>query len=70
MIAPPPGWIARPMSWDNWSPLMKERLTWALGAYAVLLLLAVFTLQGPFRLAVCIFLAGLVVKTWIASQRG
>jgi hypothetical protein len=49
---------------------MKERLAWALGAYAVLLLLAVFTLQGPFRLAVCIFLAGLVVKTWIAYQRG
>ncbi len=35
--------------------------------YAVLALLATFTLEGVFRIGVWIFLAGLAVKTWIAQ---
>ena len=48
---------------------MKKRLPWAVAAYAVLLLLATFTLEGKFRLAVWALLAGLAVKTWIAAFR-
>jgi hypothetical protein len=45
---------------------MKPRLVAAMSCYAVLALLAAFTLSGVFRLAVWVFLAGLAVKTWIA----
>ena len=41
----------------------------ALGCYAALAALAAVTLDGPFRLAVWIFLAGLAVKTWLARLR-
>lgn len=41
----------------------------ALACYAALAALAGFTLDGPFRLAVWIFLAGLAVKTWLAALR-
>jgi hypothetical protein len=40
----------------------------ALVTFAALALLAAVTLDGLFRVAVWIFLAGLAVKTWIASR--
>jgi hypothetical protein len=43
-----------------------QRLAAAMGAYAAIALLAAFTLDGKFRLAVWIFLGGLAIKTWIA----
>ncbi len=46
------------------------RLYWAMGAYAVLALLAAFTLDGLFRIAVLIFLGGLAAKTLIAHKAG
>jgi hypothetical protein len=49
---------------------MKNRYAAAMGAYAALAALAGFTLDGIFRLAVWIFLAGLAVKTWIARRAG
>ena len=49
---------------------MTSRLRWALGAYAVLLLLVTLTLDGTLRLATLIFLGGLVVKTLIAYKAG
>lgn len=39
-----------------------------MACYAVLALLAGFTLQGPLRIVVWIVLAGLAVKTWTASR--
>lgn len=48
---------------------MKQRLPWAIAAYLVLVLLSVFTLEGSFRLAMLVFLAGLMIKTWIATKR-
>lgn len=48
---------------------MKPRLRWALLSYAALALLAGLTLDGLFRAAVWIFVAGLGVKTWIAAAR-
>jgi len=60
--------------------LMHKRLPFALGCYAALALLAWFTLgsaglyvAGRFvelRLAVCIFLGGLTLKTLIAYKAG
>jgi len=49
---------------------MSQRLLLALSAYAVLALLAAFTLDGALRLAVWILMAGLAVKTWIAYKAG
>lgn len=49
---------------------MTTRLLRALGAFTVLLLLAAFTLDGALRLATCIFLGGLLVKTLIAHKAG
>ncbi|HZT29820.1 MAG TPA: hypothetical protein VFA33_08055 [Bryobacteraceae bacterium] len=49
---------------------MTTRLLWALGAYALLLLLATFTLEGGLRLATCIFLGGLALRTLIAYKAG
>ena len=40
----------------------------ALVTLGALALLAAVTLDGLFRVAVWIFLAGLAVKTWIASR--
>lgn len=40
-----------------------------MGCYAVLGLLAAFTLDGVVRLATGIFLAGLAVKTWIVRLK-
>jgi hypothetical protein len=47
---------------------MQKKLGWAMGAYAVLALSATFTLEGKFRLAVWILLAGLALKTYIAYK--
>jgi diacylglycerol kinase len=47
---------------------MKLRLIAALASYAMLALLAALTLQGKFRIAVWILLAGLACKTWIAAK--
>jgi hypothetical protein len=45
------------------------RFYMAMSAYAVLALLATFTLVGPFRLAVWILLGGLAFKTWLVTLR-
>ncbi len=42
----------------------------AMGAYAMLALLSVFTLDGVLRVAVLILMAGLAAKTWIAYKAG
>jgi hypothetical protein len=44
---------------------MKQRFYMAMGAFAVLGVLAGFTLDGKMRLAVLIFLAGLALRTAI-----
>ena len=49
---------------------MTTRLIWALSAYAVLGLLATFTLDGVIRSAVWILLLGLTAKTLIAYKAG
>jgi len=47
---------------------MKQRFQLAMAAYAVLAVLAGATLDGKFRLAVWIFLAGLAARTAIAFK--
>jgi hypothetical protein len=47
---------------------MQKRFYRAMAAYVVLALSAAFTLDGKFRIAVWIFLAGLAVKTCIAYK--
>jgi hypothetical protein len=49
---------------------MHQRFYTALGGFAMLAVLAVFTLDGLLRSAVLILLAGLAVKTWIAHKAG
>ena len=49
---------------------MTTRFFWALGTYAVLALLAAFTLDGTLRTAVWILLGGLTLKTCIAYKAG
>ena len=44
---------------------MKQRFQMAMTAFAVLALLAGFTLDGKIRLATLIFLAGLALRTAI-----
>ncbi len=48
---------------------MKNRFWAAMVCYAALALMAGLQLDGPFRLAVWVFLAGLALKTWIAVYR-
>jgi hypothetical protein len=60
----PPGYAGR---MDGAGPQSRSRLWAALAAYAAIAVLAAFTLQGKFRIAVWIFMAGLAVKTWLAS---
>ncbi len=48
---------------------MKKRLVAPMACYALLALAAALTLDGMARSAVWIFLAGLVVKTWIAARQ-
>ena len=47
---------------------MQTRFYRAMTAYAVLALLATFTLDGKFRIGVWIFLVGLALKTCIAYK--
>lgn len=47
---------------------MKPRLMIAMACYTVLAVLAATTLDGVFRAAVGVLLAGLALKTWIASK--
>jgi hypothetical protein len=47
---------------------MNTRLYWALGSYATLALAAAFTLDGVFRYAIWILMAGLALKTYIAHK--
>ena len=57
---------------DEPDPRTKEpglKFHTALACYAAIALLAGFTLDGNFRLVVWIFLAGLVVRTWIATLK-
>jgi hypothetical protein len=49
---------------------MNTRFLLAMGAYAVLALLAALTLDGLMRNAVWILLGGLAVKTYIAQKAG
>jgi hypothetical protein len=49
---------------------MNKRLISAMAAYAVLAVLASFTLEGILRVAVWILMAGLAAKTWIAYKAG
>ena len=49
---------------------MNNRFLWAMGAYAVLALLAALTLDGLMRYAVWILLGGLAAKTYIAKKAG
>lgn len=49
---------------------MNMRLFWAMASYAVLALLAAFTLDGTLRYAVWILMGGLAVKTYIAHRAG
>ncbi|HZU28523.1 MAG TPA: hypothetical protein VFA04_23565 [Bryobacteraceae bacterium] len=54
---------------DVSQPRSRGRLWTALGFYALIAVLAAFTLEGKFRLVVWIFMAGLAVKTWLASMQ-
>jgi len=47
---------------------MPNKVLIAFGAYAVLALLAAFTLEGQLRLALLVLLVGLAAKTWIGSR--
>ncbi|HEY1239811.1 MAG TPA: hypothetical protein VGF16_04600 [Bryobacteraceae bacterium] len=49
---------------------MNTRLVSAMSAYAILALLAAFTLEGAFRYFIWILMAGLALKTWIAYKAG
>ncbi len=46
------------------------RLYCAMGAYAVLAILTVSTLDGLLRIGVCILLGGLAIKTLIVYKAG
>lgn len=48
---------------------MTTRFYLAMSAYAIFALLAAVTLEGPFRLAVWVFLGGLAFKTWLVTLR-
>ncbi len=49
---------------------MNTRLSWAMGSYLALALLAAFTLDGTLRYAIWILMAGLALKTYIAHKAG
>jgi len=46
----------------------RQRLRAAFASYALLALLSGLTLDGKLRVFLLLFLAGLAVKTWIASK--
>ena len=47
---------------------MNMRLFWAMLSYAILALLAAFTLEGTFRYFIWILMAGLAIKTYAAYR--
>jgi hypothetical protein len=49
---------------------MNKRLASAIGAYGVLIALAVFLLHGKLLYAVLILFGGLIAKTLIAARAG
>ncbi len=49
--------------------MSQTRFFIATGIYAVLAILAAVTLDGAIRLATWVFLAGLAVKTYLATLR-
>ncbi len=56
--------------WYFISSLMNKRLAAAMGAYAVLIALAVYLLHGKLLYAVLILFGGLIAKTLIATKAG
>ena len=48
---------------------MDRRFKIAMSTYAVLAILAGFTLTGTIRVATLIFLAGIALKTWLVVLR-
>jgi hypothetical protein len=50
---------------------MEKKFIAAMAAYAVIALLAAFTLDGgKLRNAVWVLMAGLAVKTWVSKRAG
>ncbi len=49
---------------------MRSKLPWAIAAYALLALIAAFTIGGTPRIAIWILLGGLALKTVIADRAG
>ncbi len=49
---------------------MRKKLFFAMATYAALAVMAAFTLDGVFRVAVWILMAGLALKTLIAYKAG
>ena len=47
---------------------MQKRLLAAMSTYAILAVLAAFTLDGKLRYAIWVLMAGLAVKTYIAYR--
>jgi len=47
---------------------MQKRLLAAMSTYAILAVLATFTLDGKLRYAIWVLMAGLAVKTYIAYR--
>lgn len=50
--------------------MIQRKFVVAMSAYAVLAVVATFTLDGVIREALWILLGGLAVKTWIAQHAG
>lgn len=48
---------------------IRQRLKWALLAYALIAVAAWFTLDGAFRWVVLIILGAFAAKSWIAARR-
>lgn len=49
--------------------MTKNRFYLALACYAIISALAAIKLEGPFRVAVWVFMGGLAVKTWLVTLR-
>jgi hypothetical protein len=56
--------------WYFISSPMNKRLAAAMGAYAVLIAIAVYLLHGKLLYAVLILFGGLIAKTLIAAKAG
>ncbi len=66
-MAPNPAESGSSRGVPEWN-FMQKRFYRAMAAYGALAVMAAVTLDGKFRLAVWIFLAGLAVKTLIAYK--